>query len=286
MRDPYDIVLDLLKTAHRVALGFGDSDTEEVRDEHSTDISTKADRALSKAIIDRALALSPGCTLLTEEAGKIEGEGEITIAVDDLDGTDNFFRARELLPWCSVVTIFKGRNPRFRDAVAAGIIEHRSGTIWAVSSSGASIERRADGVEKSLRTSRKAGLDRRTLVAFDHYSARGGVSRFSRLHEQCWVKDFGSSALHLALVAAGRIEAFVNPVHKGHELGAGYLLVTSAGGTVETLDGGELGDLPFDFNATYPVLVAASEDLSKAIRETIQKAHDLPQNAKSRERRI
>ncbi len=270
MIDPYDIVLDLLETARKVALGFGDNDTEEVRDVHSTDISTKADRALSKAIVDRAQHLSPRCTLLTEEAGKLEGDSDITIAVDDLDGTDNFFRARDILPWCSVVTVFKGQNPRFRDAVAAGIIEHGSGTIWAASSSGTSIERRADGQEKVLQTSRKAGLDRRTLIAIDHYSARGEVNHLSRLHERCWIKDFGSSALHLALVASGSIEAFVNLAHKGHELGAGYLLVTSAGGTVRLLDGRPLGDLPFDFDTTYPVLVTASVDLANTIREAIQ----------------
>jgi myo-inositol-1(or 4)-monophosphatase len=272
--NPLELVLDLLGTARRIALDFKDDDTEEVRDEHSTDISTKADRALSKAIVARALALAPGAVLLTEESGRTESEGDadLTIAVDDLDGTDNFFRGRELLPWCSVVTVFKGFAPRFRDALAAGVLEHRSGTIWAASSEGPCFERRSDGTETAIRTSRKAGLDRRSLVAVDHYTARAGVRGLANLHERAWVKDFGSSAFHLALVASGRIEAFVNPAHKGHELGAGYMLITAAGGAVTTMDGDDLANRLFDFDAVYPIVAAASGKIGNTIIEAIKES--------------
>jgi len=79
------------------------------------------------------------------------------------------------------------------------------------------------------------------------------------------VKDFGSSALHLAGVASGLFDGFVNLRHKAHELAAGYLLIREAGGLLTELSGRALDDLPYDFDATLGVVAAGSEPLWRAL---------------------
>ncbi len=262
-------VRSLLLSARALALSFGSAETQEVRDERTTDISTLADRRLSSFLIDGVNERWPGSTILTEESGRLDGDGRITVAIDDLDGTDNFHRFRQLLPWCTVVTVFRGNKPSYRDALAAGIIEHHSGYMWLAEADecdgAAGTETGPDGREIPLRASLKKVLDRRSLVLVDHYTARKDVAGLSGIHESAWVKDFGSSALHLSLVASGRAEACVNLRHKAHELGAGYLLCKAAGAEMVTTDGQDLGTLPFVFDGTIPVIMAANTDMKSAL---------------------
>jgi len=53
------------------------------------------------------------------------------------------------------------------------------------------------------------------------------------------VRRFGSAALDLAFVAAGRFDAFWERDLKPWDLAAGLLLVAEAGGVVRDADGGE-----------------------------------------------
>ena len=261
-----EIVLDLLETSRRTAASFNDSYAREIRDEQTTDISTRADRALSQALVTRASSLLPGAAIWTEESGKTGSEEpDLIVAIDDLDGTDNFFHGWELMPWCTVVAILRGPQPRFSDVLAAGIIEHRSGILWAASAEGEAFEQAPGGGWRPLSVSAREKVDRRTLVFVDHYTARGGTVHLAGIHEQAWVKDFGSSAFHLACVASGRAEAFVNPVHKAHELAAGYLLVTAAGGCILDFEGHDLGSCPFDFIGTYPIIAAGTPAIASEL---------------------
>jgi myo-inositol-1(or 4)-monophosphatase len=53
------------------------------------------------------------------------------------------------------------------------------------------------------------------------------------------VRRFGSAALDLAWVAAGRMDGFWERDLSAWDLAAGLLLVTEAGGKVTTADGGD-----------------------------------------------
>jgi myo-inositol-1(or 4)-monophosphatase len=53
------------------------------------------------------------------------------------------------------------------------------------------------------------------------------------------VRRYGSAALDLAWVAAGRYDGFWERGLKSWDMAAGLLLITEAGGKVTDLDGGE-----------------------------------------------
>jgi len=263
--------MELLEGALDVAMstlsGLDEGATQEVHGGRVTDISTRGDLAVSQALIDYFKSADAGLVLLSEESGRIElsEKPQYLVSFDDIDGTDNFFRGRDILPYCTVVTIFEGRKPCYRDTLAAGIVEHRSGTRWlAERGAGASVSRRGLGPRRASSSARQV-LDRRSLVVVDQYSAKDLAGRLNRLAELAWVKDFGSSALHLAGVASGLFDGFVNLRHKAHELAAGYLLIREAGGLLTELSGRALDDLPYDFDATLGVVAAGSEPLWRAL---------------------
>jgi len=261
-----NIVEELLAISVKVARGFDAYAGSEIRDSHTTDLSTEADRAISAALLSRIAVIASGARILTEESG-LSGapNADLTIAIDDLDGTDNFFRAPRILPWCTVVTVLHGAQPCFSDVSAAGIVEHRSGIVWLAEKGKGLRIVGPDGKPVVMPALPTPSSDRRALVLFDHYVAAEKTAEFAGLHGRFWVKDFGSSALHLALVASGSAEGYVSPAHKAHELGAGYLLVTESGGVIQDFEGKDLGTQRFDFDARYPIIAAHNPTFAKSI---------------------
>jgi fructose-1,6-bisphosphatase/inositol monophosphatase family enzyme len=264
-------VVALLKGAHEVAETFTAAHTEEVQDAHVTDISTLADRELSRYFATAVEASLPGAALWSEETGStIKNGANYTVLVDEIDGTDNFYRGREFLPWCSVLTVFRGASPTFGDALAAGIVDHLSGRIWSAGKGEGLFEQRPAQAEVRLAAGSPGSLDRRSLVLVDHYSAAEKVARLTALNARTWVKDFGSSAFHGALLASGRVDAYVNLAHKAHELGAILLLAKEAGCALRVVDGSPLERELVDLEDTWPIVAARSECLCGQIALLIQ----------------
>jgi myo-inositol-1(or 4)-monophosphatase len=235
--------------------------------DHVTDISTVGDRAVSRSLIEFYRGCGLPAILYTEESGRLElaPNARYTIAIDDLDGTDNYFRGMNCLPFCTVITFFSSPEPTFHDALLAGILEHNSGQLWlAIRGSGCYLDGRR------VMTSHRTVLDRRTLVTIDHYASSQDILRLSRIYPRSWVKDFGSSAFHLAGTSSGLFDAYLDTAQKAHELGAGYLLVTEAGGFIGDFQGVPLTRVQYDFGATYSVVAAASRELGEALISTLE----------------
>ncbi len=268
---PMELLAGGLDVAVDTLAGLDEGATQEVHGGRVTDISTRGDLAVSQALIDYFKSTKASLVLLSEESGRIElsSKPQYLVSFDDIDGTDNFFRGRDILPYCTVISIFEGGQPAYKDTLAAGIVEHRSQTRWlAERGTGAIVYGR--GLEgRKASSSKRQVLDRRSLVVVDQYSAKERVGELNRLAALAWVKDFGSSALHLAGAASGLFDGYVNLRHKSHELAAGYLLLREAGGVLTDLSGRELDEVPYDFDATMGVVAAGSESLSKALLECL-----------------
>ncbi|HLD41838.1 MAG TPA: inositol monophosphatase family protein [archaeon] len=272
-----NLIMPALMLARRIAQRDGESGRQEVYGAGVTDISTKSDLAISKAVLVYFRKSGIEAVFLDEEMIKERGpihltdNPKYTIAFDDLDGTDNYYRSDDL-PVVSIVTIFDGLEPRFQDAVAAGIIDIRNGNVW--------YAERGKGAQFNgilCETSGREVLDRKTLVCLDHYGSEDPAKHFARLYAHAWVKDFGTAGYHFANVAGGKapigttgkFDAFLNLKNKSHESGAGYLLVKEAGGWVADLQGNPIDEREFDFNEKHPVIAAATEILGRKTLEFV-----------------
>jgi myo-inositol-1(or 4)-monophosphatase len=84
------------------------------------------------------------------------------------------------------------------------------------------------------------------------------------------IRRFGSAALDLAYVAAGRFDAFWEYGLSPWDSAAGVILVTEAGGFVSEVDGGN--------NPVFgKSILAANGDLGRPIRQLIRQAGTAPE---------
>ena len=65
-------------------------------------------------------------------------------------------------------------------------------------------------------------------------------------------------------VAACIFDAYVTTAQKGHELAAGYLLVSGAGGSVTDLGGRNIKNNAHDFDSTYGIFASGNAHLGSA----------------------
>ena len=78
------------------------------------------------------------------------------------------------------------------------------------------------------------------------------------------IRRYGSAALDLAYVAAGRFDGFWERDLKPWDIAAGIVLVREAGGVVEEIEGGDV--------LTTGNILAANEDILPKVQERIRKS--------------
>lgn len=257
MKRLIQVCKDALHKSHEVINTLGDGGIIEVHDEYVTDISTKGDRVISNALIKFFRERKIPAVLYSEESGKIKltENPKYTIVFDDIDGTDNYHRGRSILPFCTIITIFDSIKPNFEDSLVTGIIEHNSGRLWhAVRGQGCYL----NGIK--VTNSGKKTLDKRTLITVNHYGERY-IFEFIKIFQKAWIKDFGSAGIHLAGISSGIFDAFISTSQKGHELGAGYLLIKESKGFLSDVKGCTFDKKIYDFNANYQIIAASTKEL-------------------------
>lgn len=257
------ICKNALEIAHEKVKELGERGREEVKSKFVSDISTRMDQEISKSLFNYFAGSGLPAVIYSEETGRRElhGEPRLTIFYDEIDGTNNFYRG---IPFfATVVAIYDSIEPKFADALVAGIMEHNSRNIWlAERGKGCRLNGRPCYVSKTTQVGKKT-----TLIVTDMYQSK--LEHFVELNENSWMKDFGCAAYHLAGVASGTFDGFVNLGQKAHELGGGFLLIKEAGGSVLSLDGKHIDGLEYKFDDKYNI-VAANEVLAREILKYIK----------------
>ena len=137
--------------------------------------------------------------------------------------------------------------------------------FWAEKGKGAFINN-----EKRLRVAARRRLEETVLGTGIPFTGRPGHGQFLKeLHQisqrVAGVRRFGSAALDLAYVAAGRFDGFWERGLKPWDTAAGSLLITEAGGQITAVDGEA-------FNLEEGSVLAASPDLHPLILERLKAA--------------
>ncbi len=227
--DPLDFVTDL---AHRAAelLRERFDDLHDVVEKKPHDLVTEADRASEAAIVAGIRSAFPAAAILGEEGGVYAGTSDERFIVDPLDGTTNYAH----------------RYPLFCVSIAyerAGVLE--AAAIEAPLMGMRFAARRGGGATlngEPIRVSTAATV-RAALICTGFNPAdydRNG-SYFAAMSRRAQgVRRDGSAALDLALVAAGRFDAFWEWDLKPWDVAAGALLIEEAGGSVTAIDGSVL----------------------------------------------
>ena len=227
--DPLDFVTNI---AHVAATLLRDrfDDLHVVTEKKPHDLVTEADRASEDAIVAAIRDSFPAAAILGEEGGVYAGTSDERFVVDPLDGTTNYAH----------------RYPMF----CVSIAYERAGVLEA-----AAIDAPLMGMRFAARRGGGATLNGEPIHVSNVASVRNALictgfnpadydrngryfAAMSRLAQG--VRRDGSAALDLALVAAGRFDAFWEWGLKPWDVAGGALLIEEAGGTVTAIDGSPL----------------------------------------------
>lgn len=221
------------KAGQRLRRDFGEIEHLQVSRKGPADFVSKADRAAERTIYDELLQARPGWGFLLEEAGEIEGEPDTPRwVVDPLDGTTNFLHG---LPHFAIS--IAAQEPRldgkgWGDVIAALVYQPITDeSFWAEKNRGAWLQ------DRRLRVSARRRLDESLIATGIPFAGAGDPGQWNRIYQAlapqiAGIRRYGSAALDLAWVAAGRYEGFWEAGLKPWDTAAGCLLVREAGGFV------------------------------------------------------
>ena len=226
------------KAGGRLRRDFGEVEHLQVSRKGPSDFVSKADQAAERILWDELKAARPGWGFLLEEGGEIEGdEGQPRFIIDPLDGTSNFLHGIPHFAISIAVQERKLGSDDWGDVVAGMVYQPITDeTFWAEKTRGAWLH---DG---RLRVSGRRHLDEALIATGTPYQAHGDFAEWARIFgavgpKVAGIRRFGSAALDLAWVAAGRYDGFWESDLSPWDTAAGCLLVREAGGFVSDYRG-------------------------------------------------
>jgi myo-inositol-1(or 4)-monophosphatase len=220
------------KAARGLARDFGEVTELQVSKKGAADFVSAADLKAEQTVFELLSKARPGYGFLMEERGAVEGTDKShTWIVDPLDGTTNFLHA---IPHFAVNIALEREGAGVVAAVTFNPITNEM--FWAEKGKGAYVS------DKRLRVAARTRLDEALVGTGIPFLGHGQHGQFLKeLHQitqrVAGVRRYGSAALDLAWVAAGRLDAFWERDLKPWDIAAGLLLVTEAGGKVTDLQG-------------------------------------------------
>ncbi len=221
------------KAAPRLRRDFGEVDALQVSRKGPADFVSNADRAAEKTIREILTHARPDWGLLMEEEGATVGaDPDRRWIVDPLDGTTNFLHG---IPHFAIAIAAEERGE-----VVAGLVYQplTDESFWAEKGKGAWLQ------DRRLRVSARRELTDcliATGIPFAGHGDQGQWEQVARavIPEVAGIRRFGSAALDLAWVAAGRYDGYWEAGLQPWDVAAGILLVREAGGFVTDFRGGE-----------------------------------------------
>jgi myo-inositol-1(or 4)-monophosphatase len=258
-----NVMIDAARKAARgLARDFGEVTELQVSKKGAADFVTNADLKAEQTLFEILTKARPGYSFLGEERGMIEGTDKThTWIVDPLDGTTNFMHA---IPHFAVNIALQ----REGEGVVAGVTYNpiTNDLFWVEKGKGAFL-----GAEKRLRVAARRNLEESVLATGVPFAGKPGHGQFLKeLHQVsqkvAGVRRFGSAALDLAWVAAGRFDAYWERNVQPWDVAAGVLMVQESGGKVTTIDEND-----HDVVAGKSIL-ASNQDLYPQILEKLRAA--------------
>jgi myo-inositol-1(or 4)-monophosphatase len=234
---------------------------------------TETDHHIQALILDAIAEAYPDHAIAAEEAVSAphrhadRRNARYWWVVDPLDGTRNYVAQIPCFS-TSIAVMDQGRP------VVGVVVEHNSGWVWtAIQGGGVRLNGRpVRASETPPETDRIVGFTssksgKAVGIMRDWLARRGLINR-----------NMGSTALHLAMVASGALDAALLVKCKLWDMAAGYLMVCEAGAAFTDLTGRDPMPFPADADpgADIPSL-AARQDMHATLLASI--AEVLPRAA-------
>ena len=219
------------KASRTMKRDFGEVEHLQVSRKGTNDFVTAADTRTEKILQYELAKARPAFGFIMEESGVVEGEDpNRTWIIDPIDGTTNFIHG---IPHFAISIALQEHGELVAGLVYAPVFDEM---FLAEKGQGATYNNRR------LRVSARTELSECVLATGIPHLGRGDHESYlpqltSVRAPAAGVRRFGSAALDLAYVAAGRFDGFWETGLQIWDVAAGILLVREAGGFVTEIDG-------------------------------------------------
>jgi fructose-1,6-bisphosphatase/inositol monophosphatase family enzyme len=223
------------------------------------------DKKLEDAIIDYIKNNDLPFNIFSEEIGTIEFHPNPThlIVFDPLDGSTNYKLGKNLLPYGLLIACYRGLQPKIKDIIASGGIEHITNKGWLYDGK---VTKTFDGEEVDL--NKEWTISKSTPVYLDLYYKKA-YEKFSAFPEKVHVRWNGSNISSLLYIMSGVGAVMGSSQMRPEEIGAVVSLIRGAGGLATDLEGNDLGEYDFSTESTYPLL-AGNKDVVEAMLQYLK----------------
>ncbi|MFC7498083.1 inositol monophosphatase family protein [Enterovirga sp. GCM10030262] len=253
------------KAAPRIRRDFGEVEQLQVSRKGPADFVSMADKNAEQTVMEELRHARPDWGFLMEEGGAIAGDpAKPRWIVDPIDGTSNFLHG---IPHFAISIAVQEPKPGGGPGeITQGLVYQplTDESFWAEKGRGAWHN------ERRLRVSARRDLSDALIATGIPYKGHGDIDRFNRIlaavaPEVAGIRRFGSAALDLAWVAAGRYDGFWEENLEEWDVAAGILLVREAGGFVTDFRGG-------DRMIERDEFLAANDQLHSRLHKLVAKA--------------
>jgi myo-inositol-1(or 4)-monophosphatase len=247
------------QAARTLKRDFGEVEHLQVSVKGPGNFVSAADRKAEEILREELAKARPGYGFLGEEGGRHEGSDATHLwIVDPLDGTTNFLHG---IPQFSISIGLEREG-----TVVAGLVYNPANDelFTAERGKGAFLN------DKRLRVAGRQRLADALIACGLPHMGRGDLEQAGKelaavQPRVAGLRRFGSAALDLAWIAAGRFDGYWERDICSWDMAAGILLVREAGGFVTDLDGS-------DSMMTKGHIVAGNETMHRELLRLLQEA--------------
>jgi myo-inositol-1(or 4)-monophosphatase len=217
--------VDLVRMAGAEALACcGRVDVQRKADRSPT---TQVDHDIQVRLIERLTSRFRDHAILAEER---TGDASIGMSerakaspycwvIDPIDGTRNFIRGSKLFA-VSLALLYEGAP------LAGAIFDASSSAVYSVAAGSRPL------LDDMVLPPIDRSLDVDSTLALSSFRSHPPPPGIRRMLEKILFRNVGSACLHLAWIAAGRLDGMYGPDCRLWDVAAGALLVSEAGGIV------------------------------------------------------
>lgn len=221
------------KAGRSLTRDFGEVEQLQVSVKGPGDFVSAADMKAEEIIVESLQKSRPDWGFLLEEGGEIKGSDPLhRWIVDPLDGTTNFLHS---LPFFAVSIGLERQGQMVAGVIYNPITEE---LFTAEKGSGAFMNDRRMRVAARRKLADAAlctGIPHMGSKALGRYLEEAKAASASASA----VRGFGSAAMSLAYVAAGRLDGYWEHTLKPWDMAAGIVLIREAGGFMCDISGGD-----------------------------------------------
>ena len=264
------------------------------------DVVTEGDLEIGNAIRTILFNLKERLVIESEEHGKennlLPGEEELYyVAIDDIDGTNNYRVGKNNLPYCSMVVVFDGKNKKdgkykYSDYSHAACIDYTKKVIYYTEKGLGRVEAYdLDG--NKLYDSTDLHQDNTGLaltLSTDVVSTKRGGSvgyakkeddtqvdvlpdELSIVYRMFGIVDSACSVFEYAMVGLGIRNGYVSSGKKEHELPLLYAFAKETGQKMVNFSGESYDDKTYDFNGADVEVVVGNDYVVEKILNCIRR---------------